>query len=269
MTILKDSPVMLGILLHRMTELRRQQGLPGMVRHCAAYLWRLPQWLNLIRREIAYDREMGVQTSRLVAASDLGVDPSKLTDVSTSSRGAAHMPSPRWALMEMLSQLDIRYPDYTFIDLGSGMGRVVLMASELPFRKVIGVEFSPDLHNSAQANVAARRAAVRSGALELLCQDAREYEFPSENCVIYMFNPFREGVMRAVLKNIEQLCHNSRHELYIAYFNPVCGPLLDASPFLTKVKSTRHYSIYHTFRNEFLSTEETVHVPSRQKDHVC
>jgi hypothetical protein len=244
MTILGDAPAVLQILLRRMTEVRAQRGVTGTAIHCMGYLWRLPQLLKRLVREIAYDREMGVQTSRLVAAADLGVAPCKLADVSTGSRGAAYMPSPRWALTEILSQLNIPYPEYTFIDLGSGMGRIILIASEFPFRKVIGVEFSLELHHIAEANVASRHKAARTGAVELLCQDARDYDFPSQNCVVYMFNPFGDGVMKTVLRKLEQSFLNSRHQLYVLYFNPVCGSLLDASPFLSKIKTTPHYSIY-------------------------
>ena len=47
---------------------------------------------------------------------------------------------------------DVR--DYTLVDFGSVEGRVLLIASEVPFRRVIGVEFSPDLHSVAAANIA-------------------------------------------------------------------------------------------------------------------
>src|SRR5437868_2037805 len=88
------------VLLRRITDLCRQQGVASTALYCVGYLWRLPRLLKRLVREIAYDREMGVQTSRLVAVTDLDVDPSKLTDVGTGARGTAYMPSPRWALTE-------------------------------------------------------------------------------------------------------------------------------------------------------------------------
>jgi tRNA G46 methylase TrmB len=42
------------------------------------------------------------------------------------------------------------YSQYTFIDVGSGKGRVLFVAAEYPFRKVIGVEFQmPIGHDGA------------------------------------------------------------------------------------------------------------------------
>jgi hypothetical protein len=43
--------------------------------------------------------------------------------------------------------------DFTFIDLGSGKGRALLMASAYPFKRIIGVEFMPELHRVAQENI--------------------------------------------------------------------------------------------------------------------
>jgi hypothetical protein len=244
MPIVRDAPALVHVMLRRIADLRRQRGWTGAAAHCMACLWQLPKLLKRIGAEIAYDREMGVQTSRPVSAADLGVHPGKLTDVSTGSRGAVYMPSPRWALTEMLSELNISYPEYTFVDLGSGMGRIVLMASEFHFRKVIGVEFSPELHQIAEANVAARSKMTRTDAVELICQDAREYILPPGNCVVYMFNPFQGNVMTDVLTNLEQAFSKGRNDLYVLYFNPVCRPLLDKAGFLTKISARRHYSIY-------------------------
>ena len=35
--------------------------------------------------------------------------------------------------------------DYTFLDIGSGKGRVLMLASDAPFRHIVGVELSPAL----------------------------------------------------------------------------------------------------------------------------
>src|SRR5579871_6336835 len=42
---------------------------------------------------------------------------------------------------------------YTFVDVGAGKGRAMLLASELPFRHVIGAELNPDMAAIAQRNL--------------------------------------------------------------------------------------------------------------------
>src|SRR5580765_6779748 len=41
---------------------------------------------------------------------------------------------------ELAKRTSINFAEFTFIDLGSGKGRALLMASDYPFRKIVGVE---------------------------------------------------------------------------------------------------------------------------------
>src|SRR5215475_14101173 len=42
----------------------------------------------------------------------------------------------------VLQSLGISFDQYTFIDFGSGKGRALLLASEFPFKEIVGVEFA-------------------------------------------------------------------------------------------------------------------------------
>ena len=50
------------------------------------------------------------------------------------------------------------FRDFIFIDLGSGKGRALLMASDYPFRRIVGVELLPQLHRAAQDNLTKYRS---------------------------------------------------------------------------------------------------------------
>ncbi len=77
---------------------------------------------------------------------------------------------------------------------------MLFVAAEYPFRKVIGVEFSNALHDDAVANLKRYRFPKRRCAdIEPVHADAREFEFPNDNLVIYLFNPFGEEVMERML----------------------------------------------------------------------
>lgn len=72
------------------------------------------------------------------------------------------------------------------------MGRALFMAMEFPFRTVIGVEFSPVLHDKAKENARRYHSHTRKcKQLELLCMDASRFDIPPEPLIIYMYNPFR------------------------------------------------------------------------------
>jgi hypothetical protein len=57
-------------------------------------------------------------------------------------------------LEQMIDAADIEPHRFSFIDYGSGKGRVLLLAARLPFRRVVGVEHSPTLHRIAEKNCA-------------------------------------------------------------------------------------------------------------------
>ena len=89
----------------------------------------------------------------------------------------------------------------TFVDLGSGKARVVLLAAELPFGELVGVEYDEQLHRTAEQNVT-RLGAGDAPPIRLELADVRDFSFPETPLVIYMNNPFPEQVLKIVLANL-------------------------------------------------------------------
>ena len=228
----------------RVRELLRTRGVIGSAVHVVRHVPWSPGRLRGLLREASYDREMGVQTSPPVPAVQLGIDPGKLGGVATNAHGSAYMPTPAWALPAILRELHIAFPEYTFIDLGSGMGRAVLIAAEFPFAKVVGIEFSQELDRIARNNLVNRQGTRLGAAIELICQDATEYEFSPTKSVVYMFNPFQEAVMKSALGRLQAAFQGRTGDAIIIYFNPVLKGLLNTLPFLIEIKAARNYSIY-------------------------
>src|ERR1700676_354958 len=97
------------------------------------------------------------------------------------------------------------FHDFVFIDLGSGKGRTLLMASDYPFRRIVGVELLPSLHQVAQQNLRQyKNESQNCCALESICADATELPFPAEPTVLYLFNPFPESGLRQMIANLER-----------------------------------------------------------------
>jgi len=146
---------------------------------------------------------------------------------------------------EMLGVLKVDLREFTFIDLGSGKGRTLLMASDYPFRRIIGVELFPALHAIAENNIAAyKKESQLCFDLKSICADARNFEFPVEPMVIYLFNPLPAAGLRVVLENLKQSLERFRRTVYILYHNPEHEHLLAESFFLKKAGGTHQYSLY-------------------------
>jgi len=135
--------------------------------------------------------------------------------------------------------------DFTLIDLGSGKGRVLLMASDYPFKRIIGVEFMPELHRSAGKNIAGYsndRQLCRQ--IETLCMDARDFQFPEGPLVLYLFNPFSESTFAQVLENLRRSVEQSPRPAYIAYRFTEFENLLAQAAWLEKVDGTEQWAVY-------------------------
>ena len=141
------------------------------------------------------------------------------------------------------SRSDFR--DLTFIDLGSGKGRTLLMASDYPFRQIIGVELLPALHRAARDNLSKyKNEKQKCFALETICADATEFAFPAEPTVLFLFNPFPESGLRRVVANLEQSLLAHPRAVYVLYHNPLLEHVLSESAALSKIGGTHQYSIY-------------------------
>jgi hypothetical protein len=166
--------------------------------------------------------------------------------------GAFHSPyQPTEADLfhEMLDALrkksHIDFHDFIFIDLGSGKGRPLLMASGYPFRRIVGVELLPALHQTAQENISKYRSeSQKCFALESICADATKFQFPPDPIVLYLFNPFPEVGLREMVANLEQSLRAHPRKVYVLYHNPLLGHLLSESPALSKTGGTHQYAIY-------------------------
>jgi hypothetical protein len=113
-----------------------------------------------------------------------------------------------------------RLSSYSFIDIGAGKGRAMLLASEFNFREVVGVELHPELARRCRRNLRLWQAAHADTApLRLVEGDATEFTFPPGPCVVYMFNPFEAPVVRRFLRTIEAQFADRKGDLDILYVN--------------------------------------------------
>jgi SAM-dependent methyltransferase len=91
-----------------------------------------------------------------------------------------------------------------FLDCGSGKGRIVLAAACHTFRRVIGVEISPALNRVAERDLESARPRLRCRDVEFVTVDAGTYEFPDDVTCVFIYNPFREAVLAAVIENLRR-----------------------------------------------------------------
>ena len=131
----------------------------------------------------------------------------------------------RWR--ETLSESAARVEAYTFVDVGAGKGRALLLASELPFRRVIGVELNEDLARIAQRNNAAWSRITHSRPkIRVMQKDAADFRWPRSPLLVYLNNPFDCELMEHLEAQIAAAAQSAHGLADILYVNPACGDTL-------------------------------------------
>jgi hypothetical protein len=165
-----------------------------------------------------FDARFGVRTSGLVAGRYLKSG-HRHDRHATAYFGVA--PSVLRALVkrwQKLSQAPIG--ETVFVDLGAGMGRAVLVGSELGFKAVVGVELHPTLARIARKNVTLWRAAGRSSSpIQVVEGDAVEFALPTGPVVVFLFNPFGAAVVLRLLNSWHSSLIDRSAPVHILYVN--------------------------------------------------
>ncbi len=233
-------PRVLRTVVPRIKKSLRQRGLLGSMRR--SFLlpihlfreYRLARTLTASPERSEFDRTLGVETD-----GDLQ-DWTYLSDLDIPSpnwiNGKDYCPIEPERLTRVLSSLPIKHQDFIFVDFGSGKGRALLVASQFPFRKIIGIEFSPELHAVADRNIAGYRSRAQlCPDIESVCMDFTSFQLPPEPAVLFFFDPCDEPVLVQVLKNVEDSLRRHPRDMLICYVAPRLRRLMDSACFLQKV----------------------------------
>lgn len=209
----------------RIPSVRRSLGrLPG-GRHLLPAIDHVSAWDRLH----PFDAMHGTDTSGFVPIADLDHPEAACADAIPY---AGSQPGIIRAALHALPRLD----SFAFVDLGCGKGRPLLVASEFPFRDIVGVELSAPLVGIARhnADLIAQRFPQRT-PIRIVLGDATRFRLPAGNLVIFMYNPFGEAAVAKVAAAVNAAIDaNPDRVVYVVYYNPVAGHRFDASPLLRR-----------------------------------
>jgi SAM-dependent methyltransferase len=204
-----------------------------------AMWWRFTPGQILEKMSTAsFDRMHGTDTSTFSELREL--------DIASENKryGERYQPSPVYSLRQLIKHLGVQHSDYSFIDLGSGKGRTLLVAGEFPFKQVLGVEFSEELHRKAEQNIARYRPRF-ADRIKVMHADATQFPLPSGDLVLYLFNPFTKPVLDKVLENvIKSTADQPRRIILIYLYLPDQRWIADLAGFRHE-KTWRKYHVFH------------------------
>ena len=136
------------------------------------------------------------------------------------------------AFTSAMERLDLEWSRFSFVDIGCGKGRAMLLALRFPFQQVLGVELSPELAAAAQRNLQQFSAPWRQSQVPAQASigDATTFTFPAGPLVLFMYHPFAAPVMKHFLAHLHEAVRRDPREVYLLYANPELGALVAGTP---------------------------------------
>jgi hypothetical protein len=108
----------------------------------------------------------------------------------------------------------------TFVDLGSGKGKALLIAGMFPYQKVVGVEIDSELSMEARRNIEQMRRKPRATMIESITASVVDWKIPDDTSVIFMSNPFFGETFRQAMENVFASYDRKPREMHIVYMFP-------------------------------------------------
>jgi len=170
------------------------------------------------------DRELGIETSGLVGTEEIHRDKQLVKLISP------YIGSQPSIVRKGLSELG-DCAEYTFVDFGCGKGRAVAVASEFPFRSILGVELSSSLASTARSNASriARKFSDRS-TVTIANVNVSDFQLPPGKLACFNYHAFGRELLSEVVQKFEAALAGDAPHMFFVYYNPVHFEGLDASP---------------------------------------
>ena len=121
----------------------------------------------------------------------------------------------------------------SFLDIGCGCGRPLIVAKEVGFLKLYGVDISKQLIEKCGTNL--KKLNINA---DIICSDIENYSIPNENLVIFMFNSLKEDKLSLLIENLKK----RQNKYLFIYYNPKHKNPFQAKPIYTYKNS--HFGMY-------------------------
>jgi SAM-dependent methyltransferase len=196
--------------------------------------------------DLVFDWRYGTDTMRWVDLQAL--------KVSSSNRihGVRYQATKEQPFRRLLRHLDLPKRG-TFVDLGAGKGRVLLLAAHAGFDRVRGIEFSAELCSIARQNV--RLFMTKTGndsQIEIVEEDVATCEIRDDDAIFFMYNAFGPVVIEAFLARLKASLERIPRDVWLIYSTPIHNDTIASHGTLDRWRDHEfggtHFTVYRALK---------------------
>jgi SAM-dependent methyltransferase len=186
-----------------------------------------------------FDRRFGTETGRVVYSDQFEAS------LANRAHAVSYQPTKARPFRSLLRRL--QFPaGSTFVDVGSGKGKVLLLAAQHPFKRVVGIEFSRALCDQALRNIDIFRGKVRTLApIDVFEGDVTQHALRGDENVFFLYNPFDALILSAFVERIRRSLASHPRQIWLIYSVPLYASVLGASGLFTRCE------VHNLYGNEF------------------
>lgn len=154
-----------------------------------------------------WDKRHGVDTGGRVA-----INASRVAVVGNHAQSGYDIVSTPPNVFAYLTRYFPDHPNnYSYMDIGCGKGRTVLLASELGFKTCIGIDFASFACEIARKNLTSYKSAVaKRSPCAIFNECATKCAFPDGNLLLFFNNPFGADLWPEVTRRIAEAANQDR-----------------------------------------------------------
>ena len=217
----------------------------------AYWLWDQGRWRYFTYRHrkeallnSVFDREHAIETAVEIPLGAVGVPQA---DVARGN--AVYRPLTETVFRAALASVHFDPAKFTFVDIGSGKGKVMFMAADHAFRRIVGIEYAAGLHEVALRNIASYRSKTQiCKAIEAVHADVLEYTLPEGPLLLFIFNALAKQTMRGFLEKVDrEAARDPKRPIALIYTNvrtvAEIGNVFSALPNLRIIRRERKYVV--------------------------
>jgi 16S rRNA G966 N2-methylase RsmD len=176
-------------------------------------LTRTFQSLISVIEDYCFEKWYGTNTSEIIEVQDLDITQRH------KKHSFRYQPTRVRHFNKLMKILDLPAVS-VFVDLGSGKGRVLLMASRYGFKRIVGIEVSPQLCKIARDNVSIyEKRLKRPLNVTVVESDVLQYSISDDENVFYFFKPFDDYMMEKIIEKIKNSLLRNPRKVWLIFNN--------------------------------------------------